>query len=173
MWSQYALSERERQAGEQLSQETTGHLVTLLTPLLEVLDTLLDTCLVRTLFETVQALIVWRDASKAMLLSELGAFLASPAHAPAGTKRLSRLLHSPCWHARVIEHFLWTQASQAIASLKSQGETPLLVWDESVLEKPESLTLEGLGSVRSSQAFINPLEAPSSCQACNGSGCWS
>ncbi len=32
------------------------------------------------------------------------------------------------------------------------GETPLAIWDESVVEKPESLQLEGLGPVRSSKA---------------------
>ena len=32
------------------------------------------------------------------------------------------------------------------------GQTALVIWDESVIEKPESIALEGLGPVRSSKA---------------------
>ena len=40
----------------------------------------------------------------------------------------------------------------ALADLQEAGETPLALWDESVLEKSESIALEGLGPVRSSKA---------------------
>ena len=96
------------------------------------------------------AILVFRDRAKNLLHSELGAFLACPAHAPAGTKRLSNLLRCPGWKAVLIERFLWHQASLHLAQIEQQQDTPLVVWDESMLEKPESLKLEGLGSVRSS-----------------------
>jgi hypothetical protein len=35
-----------------------------------------------------------------------------------------------------------------LAELEQEGETALLLWDESVLEKPESIKLEGLCAVR-------------------------
>src|SRR5258708_35883273 len=35
--------------------------------------------------------------------------------------------------------------------MEERGETPLCMWESSVLEKPESVALEGLGSVRSSR----------------------
>jgi hypothetical protein len=79
----------------------------------------------------------------------LGGYLLSPDHAPAGTKRLSNLLRSSKWTATVIDEFLWQHADQRVGEL---GETALVVWDESVVEKPESQWLEGLGPVRSSVA---------------------
>ena len=40
----------------------------------------------------------------------------------------------------------------SLTQLGGQEETALAIWDESVLEKPESIALEGLGPVRSSKA---------------------
>jgi len=51
-----------------------------------------------------------------------------------------------------LEQFLWWRAEQRLQQLEAQGHDVLVVWDESVLEKPESLALEGLCAVRSSQA---------------------
>jgi hypothetical protein len=54
---------------------------------------------------------------------------------------------------------------RAREALKAEEKTVLMVWDESVLEKPESLKLEGLSPVISSKAkrlkrikpgFFNP-----------------
>lgn len=136
-------------ASEQTANELGEHLMQFLTPLLRTLDALLDVRLVRTLSATVQAVIQWRHGTQGLLLSELGGYLLSPDHAPAGTKRLSNLLRSPRWTASVIDEFLWQHADQRVQEL---GETALVVWDESVLEKPESRHLEGLGPVRSSVA---------------------
>jgi hypothetical protein len=46
---------------------------------------------------------------------ELGGYLASPAHAPAGTKRLSNLLHSPNWQSSQIESYLWQGAQNRMS----------------------------------------------------------
>ena len=72
--------------------------------------------------------------------------------APAGTKRISNLLRSKRWDAEFIESYLWTKADERVQALSQARRTILVIWDESVLEKPESLHLEGLCAVRSSKA---------------------
>lgn len=61
-----------------------------------------------------------------------------------GTQRLSYALHYQGWEASVIEQVLWKQAEQSRKQMEQAGETPLGSRDSSVLEKPESATLEGL-----------------------------
>ena len=112
----------------------------------------LDRRLVRTFFLTLAAMVRLRHSRSGLLLSELGAHILSPQQAPAGTKRLSNLLRSPKWSHTLLERFLWYRAGQTLDDLKKTGESPLALWDESVLEKPESIALEGLGPVRSSKA---------------------
>ena len=82
----------------------------------------------------------------------MGAHILSPAQAPAGTKRLSNLLRSPKWSHTLLEKFLWRRAGQELTRLEGAGQAALAIWDESVLEKPESIALEGLCPVRSSKA---------------------
>ena len=81
-----------------------------LAPLLIYLDQVLDKRLVRTLARLVQVIIVFRHSSHGLLLSELGGYLLPPAHASAGTKRISNLLRSPQWTHQGLERFLWWQA---------------------------------------------------------------
>jgi len=128
-------------------------------PLLYTLDQGIDRRLVRTFVCTLEAIVRLRHRAHGLLLSELGAYLMPPEHAPAGTKRLSNLLHSAKWSANIISAFLWQQAltrhQQMIQEQMIQKEDqqpPLLLWDESVIEKPESLHAEGLCPVRSSKA---------------------
>lgn len=123
-----------------------------LSPLLEELDAAMDKRLVRTFAATIQAIIQVRNRASGLLLSELGGVLLSPAHAPAGTKRLSNLLHSARWRAESIAQFLWSGATRRLDELQAQAEDALLLWDESVWEKPESVETAGLGSVKSSKA---------------------
>ena len=143
-------------------------------PLLLELDALIDKRLVRTLLATLGVIIQFRNRSHGLLLSELGAYLTSADQAPAGTKRLSNLLRCSKWDYSVIEHFLWDKARQRVAAVaamhaaqdqQEQGEDILALWDESVVEKAESIKLEGLCAVRSSKAarlkrikpgFFNP-----------------
>ena len=47
---------------------------------------------------------------------------------------------------------LWHRAELSLAQLRERDQTAPAIWDESVLEKPESIALEGLGPVRSSKA---------------------
>ena len=84
-------------------------------------------------------------------MSGLGSAITEPAHAEAGMQRLQRAFHHQGWQAEIIEEVLWKQAEQRRQELESRGEMPLCIWDSSVLEKPESEKLEGLGAVRSSR----------------------
>ncbi len=140
------------QASPVVARALEEDLIQFLAPVVEWLDTLLDKRLTRTLVASVVALLEWRNRAQGLLLSELGAFICDPAHAPAGTKRLSNLLRSPKWEANGLSLYLWRQATQRLAALEATDETPLLIWDTSVLEKPESLASPDLGSVRSSKA---------------------
>jgi hypothetical protein len=137
---------------EQMAQGLAEALARFLFPLLVQLDSLLDKRLVRTFLATIQVLITFRDRVNGLLLSELGGYLETPDKAPAGTKRLSNLLHSAKWAAWLIARFLWQRASQQVEQWTQMGQEGLVIWDESVWEKPESQQLEGLCAVRSSKA---------------------
>jgi hypothetical protein len=140
------------QAAPQVAALLHRRLVAFLAPLSTLLDAQIDRRRVCTFVATVTAIIRWRNRAHGLLLSELGGYLLAPEHAPAGTKRLSNLLRSPKWSARLIADWLWQQADQRLAALEATGEDALAVWDESVLAKPERLALEGLCAVRSSKA---------------------
>jgi hypothetical protein len=138
--------------------------------LLRTLDRQLDRRLVETFFGLVLVVLRHRHGMHGLLLSEMGGWLVGASAAVAGTKRLKKLLYSRKWQAALVADFLWQQADQSLHTLHQAGETPLVVWDESVLEKSESLHLEGLSPVRSAKAarlarikpgyFNPPLERP-------------
>ena len=146
-----ARSSRDTQSAV-LAERTHKRLVAFVWPLLTLLNQHLDVRLVRTFLASLHGIVMWRNRAHGLLLSELGAFIASPDQAPAGTKRLSRLLASPNWSALLINQFLWNIAHAQLHSSLDKGEEPLLVWDTSVWENPESTAAEGLCSVRSSKA---------------------
>ena len=169
-------------AGWEQGQELANLLPSFISLLEEWLDRQIDRRLVRTLFLAMVAIVRLRHSRSGLLLSELGAHILSPAQAPAGTKRLSNLLRSPKWSHTLLEKFLWQRAEQCLTRLEQQGRTALAIWDESVLEKPESIALAGLCPVRSSKAarlkrikpgYYNPPGGPPvSCPACSGSPSW-
>ncbi|MDQ6602040.1 MAG: hypothetical protein M3Z19_04870, partial [Chloroflexota bacterium] len=140
------------QASPAMAAALRQRLGTFLAPLLIALDAHLDRRLVRTFAASIEAIVRWRNRAHGLLLSELGGYLLTPDHAPAGTKRLANLLRSPKWSAALIARFLWQQADTHLTALEAAGEEALAVWDESVREKPERLALEGLCAVRSSKA---------------------
>jgi len=141
-----------RQEGLSYSSQLTARLETFLEPQIERLDAYLDKRLVRTFVATIAALISFRNPKQGLCLSELGAYVTDGAHAPAGTKRISNLLHSTKWGIFLIEWFLWMRAEEKVQELAQQGERVLCVWDGSVIEKPESEKMEGLCAVKSSKA---------------------
>lgn len=153
---------REKQ---EKTEELEHHLVEYLKPVLRGLNEKIDRRLVKTFLGLVMAIMEHRHRNNGLLLSELGGNLLGAESCRAGTKRISNLLSSGKWEAGEIEKFHWQQASRRVEELQEQGERPLVIWDESVLEKPESLEAERLCAVRSSKAnrlkrikpgFFNP-----------------
>ena len=139
---------------EAYSQQLAARLVEFVHPLLERLDKQVDKRLVRTFLLTLQAIITFRHSQYGLLLSELGAYVLSPGQAPAGTKRVSNLLRSKKWKAQEIETYLWEQADARLTAHQDEDKPPLVVWDESVVEKAETLASEDLGAVRSRRAAL-------------------
>lgn len=124
-----------------------------LKPVLEKLDRKIDRRLVMTFFGLVMAIMMHRHRNHGLLLSELGGFLLGPEKSTAGTKRISNLLRSKKWKAKLLTRALWQHGTQRVEELRAEGEKVLVLWDESVVEKPESLSAEGLCAVKSSKAI--------------------
>jgi DDE family transposase len=138
--------------GVEASQAVNERLVEFVRPLLERLDERIDKRLVRTFLGLLQVILVLRHNRYGLLLSELGGYLLGVAHAPAGTKRISNLLRSPRWQHAVVGDYLWQQAERHVQELLNLAAMALVVWDESIIEKPESIAAEGLCAVRSAKA---------------------
>lgn len=151
-----------------------------LRPLLTRLVGQLDVRLVRTVRDAVEVLVRQRNRPQELWLTELGTLLLGAARAPAGVKRLSRLLRAGGWKADDLERWLLEQADELLA--RQPASETLVLLDESVAEKPESLHADGLCRVRSSKArrLARPrrgfgsgpaprLPGPLLCLACIGS----
>src|SRR2546423_11166576 len=113
-----------------MAQGLSAQLAHFLFPLLVELDKRL----VRTFVQLVAVMLTFRDRVNGLLLSELGGYLLSPDHAPAGTKRLSNLLHSAKWSAALIRDYLWQRASQQLTRLPARrtgGPGALGPWKKS------------------------------------------
>lgn len=156
MQPKYAILFQRDQEEVATSQEFARMLETFLTPLLLVLDALLDKRLVRTMVQCCVAIIRLRDSKKGLLLSELGSYLDSDPGlsktATAGTKRVGNLIRSLKWSQVQIEDFLLAEANKEVERLKSLGKRILVLMDGSVVEKAESTALEATGPVISSKA---------------------
>jgi hypothetical protein len=123
-----------------------------LKPLLEELHKKVDRRLVKTLLDLVLVILMHRNRSSGLLLSELGDHLLGGERGPAGVKRIASLLHSHRWRSSLIVKWLWGQGDEKVKELREQKEAIYVIWDESVLEKSESLQAERLCAVRSSKA---------------------
>lgn len=142
-------SKREK---AQESQELETRCWMFLQPFLEELHKRVDRRLVKTLLDLVLVILMHRNRNSGLLLSELGDHLLGGEHGPAGVKRIASLVHSVKWGSQLILKYLWKQAHQKVQELLDKRETAYVIWDESVLEKPESLQAEGLCAVRSTKA---------------------
>lgn len=141
---------------ENEKQEKSGiieeKLYEFLQPLLKELNTRIDRRLVCTFLGLVIAIMQHRHRNHGLLLSELGAYLLGPERCRAGTKRISNLIHSNRWEAKLIEQYMWPRGTKRVEELQAEGERALILWDEGVIEKPESSQAERLYAVRSSKA---------------------
>jgi hypothetical protein len=147
-----ALTQAGKPAAGTVSAYLRQQLHQFVAPLAVTLAAQVDVRLVRTFYRLLEVIVCCRDRHCGLLLAELGGYLLDPEHAPAGTKRLSNLLRSAKWTSQLITQFLWQQAQARVKALTAADADALLVWDESVLEKPETQKAEGLGAVRSSKA---------------------
>lgn len=95
---------------------------------------------------------VFRDRVNGLVLTELAEHLRPGDQIPVAVKRISHLLHSGKWRASLIGEYLWQRAQQRLQQGEAQGEEALLLWDSSVLEKPESAHNEDYCAIRSSKA---------------------
>lgn len=123
-----------------------------LKPFLEELHRKVDRRLVKTLLDLVLVILLHRHRNNGLLLSELGDHLLGGERGPAGVKRIASLLHSGRWKSGLILTYLWQRANEKVRELREQTEEAYVIWDESVLEKSESLQAEGLCAVRSTKA---------------------
>jgi len=119
--------------------------------ILSVLDEKIDKRLVRNFHDLFVALLIHRNRASSLLLSELGKYICGPSKAPAGTKRISNLLRSKKWSSTDICSFLLKRSIERMNKIAASGRNPLLLWDDSRIEKPEACLLEGLCSVWSSK----------------------
>jgi hypothetical protein len=137
---------------EGLSQEMAGHLQAFVGPWLGELDARLDRRLVHTFAEALGAIVRQRHTEVSLVLTELGELLTDGAHAPAGVKRLWRLLRCPKWQAEQVDTWLGEQAEAAVAQAEARDGVAFAVLDDSEVEKPAARALEGLTKVRSARA---------------------
>ena len=138
---------------------------TYLSTLQNSLSKKIDNRYVQTFYNLFIAILMFRNRSMGLLLSELGGFISGFSSAPSGTKRIGRLLACQGWTHQLIDDFFFTRAHCRMAELESCSKRPLLLWDDSRIEKSESNILGGLCSVFSSKAqrltrirpgFFNP-----------------
>ena len=141
-----------KQVKKQDSREMENQCWGILKPFLEEMHKKIDRRLVKTLLDLVLVILMHRNRNNGLWLSELGDQLMGSERGPAGTKRIASLLHSVKWHSVWILNYLWRRATAKIKELVEQKEEVYAIWDESVLEKPESLQAEGLCAVRSTKA---------------------
>lgn len=112
---QYSIYDEGVQACSEVASEVSYLLRAFVKPLVAHLHQSLDLRLVHTFLATLHGLLQWRHRNHGLRLSELGGYLASPAPAPAGTQRLSNLLHSPNWQSSQIESYLWQGAQNRMS----------------------------------------------------------
>jgi hypothetical protein len=142
-------SKREKaQEGRELENRCWEYLK----PILEEIHRKVDRRVVKTLLDLVLVILMHRHRNNGLLLSELGDHLLGGARGPAGVKRIASLLHSGKWKSQWLVNFLWKRADEKVKELRESQEAIYAIWDESVLEKSESLRAERLCAVRSSKA---------------------
>jgi hypothetical protein len=142
-------SKREKaQEGRELENRCWEYLK----PLLEEFHRKVDRRLVKTLLDLVLVILLHRNRNSGLLLSELGDHLLGGERGPAGVKRIASLVHSVRWKSSLIVNYLWQRAEEKVKELTEKQEAVYVIWDESVLEKSESLQAERLCAVRSTKA---------------------
>ena len=113
----------EQKAGHFLLHQTGSYL----NSFLEDLDRQIDSRLVSTFYNLFVTILMFRNRSMGLILSELGGYICGFAKAPAGTKRISNLLLSKKWQASLIDTFLFNRTTDRVKELEQDGKRPLLL----------------------------------------------
>lgn len=143
---------QKRQAAEREAEAMRHRMEEFVRPVFKRLRKVIDLRLLRTLRDLLIVVLMHRNRQQGLLLTELGGWLMGDDRAPAGVKRIANLLHSPRWTSQVIEDYLWDEGDQRVQEISHPQRDVYVIWDESVIEKPESLQAERLCAVRSSKA---------------------
>lgn len=147
-----SLKNGKRQGSARARKELTDRLYGYARPILERLSQQLDRRLVQTFLDLLLVIIIQRHRNQGLLLSELGGQLLGMDRAPAGTKRIAQMIHSRKWQAELLESWLWAQGDQKVEECMHPQDDTYVLWDESEIEKSESLKPEWLCPVRSVKA---------------------
>ena len=121
-------------------------------PFTNYLYSKMDVRLVRTFADAFIAILVHRNISKALVLNELGSYIAGFTKSVSGTKRLSNLFRSESWSQDDIEKVQLEGAQKQVLGWQNEGRRVLGLIDDSTIEKPESWFTEGLCAVYSSKS---------------------
>ncbi len=146
------LKETKRQGSTGASAILCERVYLFAQPLLRQLSKELDRRLVQTFFDLLLVILIHRHRNHGLVLSELGGVLMGMERAPAGNKRISHLLHAKGWKGEEIEEWMWQQGDQRVAEGRQAQEEVYVIWDESEIEKVESMKPERLCPVRSAKA---------------------
>lgn len=150
---QEGTAKKGKRQGSSVASEQLTHQIYLFTQsLLRQLAQQVDRRLVQTFLDLMMVVVMHRHRNHGLLLSELGGYLLGMERAPAGTKRISNLLHSPSWKAELLEQWLWERGDDKVAACLHPQDDTYVIWDESEIEKSESLQPERLCAVRSVKA---------------------
>src|SRR5207248_2588165 len=112
----------------ELSEQYGMDFVHFLTPLLRKLYQTVDIRPLRTLVQTVEAILTFRDQSHGLLLSELGDHMDGLEGGGGGTKRLETVIHHQQWEAQEFDEFLLLRVDQQMQGLYALGEDWLMLW---------------------------------------------
>jgi len=100
-----------------------------LAPVEERLNAKIDKRLVKTFYNLFMTISMFRNRAMGLVLSELGAYICGPDHAPAGTKRISNLLRSKKWKASIIDDYFFDRTKDRIKKIAEQKRRPLMSWE--------------------------------------------
>ena len=142
----------KREGSKTVSEITSAQLYQYTKTILQRLVKQVDRRLVQTFLDLMMVILIHRHRNQGLVLSELGGHLLGMDRSPAGTKRISNLLHSRGWGAGIIEEWLWEQGDEKVEACVHPQDDTYVIWDESEIEKPESLKPERLCAVRSVKA---------------------
>ena len=161
---------------KKLSRISKRRLQVFLSPLLSDLSGFLDKRLVRTFYLLSEVLSSLSKSRHSLQITTLGCALLGSFQSRAGMKRIHRLLDSTKWGSSILIDYIKETCKTHIEKIPDNGSR-LLLWDDSQLEKHETVHGECLCPVRSSKfkrlirirpGFYDPPTKSPAAKACTG-----